>query len=84
MRHARLYLAESDYERDDKSAVVNTFYISCGGGGSISSLSAIIVSVLDTSDVVYFWILISSRFPQNYPLSNDDLVDWDNDSMLGV
>ena len=36
--HAGLYLAESDDERDDKSAAANTFDISCGGGGSSSSL----------------------------------------------
>ena len=36
--HARLYLSESDDERDEKSAAANTFDISCGGGGSISSL----------------------------------------------
>ena len=34
--HARLYLAESDDERDDKSAAANTFDIYCGGGGSRS------------------------------------------------
>ena len=38
LSHARLYLAESDDERDDKSAAANTFDISCGGGGYISSL----------------------------------------------
>ena len=43
--HARLYLSESDDERDDKSAATNTFNISCGGGVSSSSLSAITVSV---------------------------------------
>ena len=32
--HARVYLAESDDERDDKSAATNTFDISSGGGGS--------------------------------------------------
>ena len=48
----RLYLAESDDERDDNSAAANTFDISCGGGQYSSSLSAITVSVLDTSDVV--------------------------------
>ena len=35
---ACLYLVESDDEQDNKSAATNTFYISCGGGGSISSL----------------------------------------------
>ena len=43
--HARLYLAESDNEQDDKSVSANTFNISCGGGRSISSLSVINVSV---------------------------------------
>ena len=52
LRHARLNLSESYDERDNKSAAANTFYISCGGGGSSSSLSAITVSVSDTSDVV--------------------------------
>ena len=36
--HARLYLAESDDEQDDKYAAENTFDISCGGVGYISSL----------------------------------------------
>ena len=36
--HARLYLAESDDEIDNKSAAANTFDISCGGGGSRFSL----------------------------------------------
>ena len=51
--HARLYLAESDDERDEKSSAVNTFNISCGDGGSSSSLSYISVSVLATSNVVH-------------------------------
>ena len=38
LSHTGLYLAESYYKRDDKSASANTFYISCGGGGSSSSL----------------------------------------------
>ena len=38
LSHARLYLAESDDEQDDKSAIVNTFDISSGGRGSRSSL----------------------------------------------
>ena len=50
--HARLYLAESDDEQDNKSAAANTFNISCGDGGSSSSLSAITFSVLANSDVV--------------------------------
>ena len=36
--HARLYLCESNDERDIKSAATNTFDISCGGGRSRSSL----------------------------------------------
>ena len=36
--HARFYLSESDDERDNKSTAASTFDISCGGGGSISSL----------------------------------------------
>ena len=52
LSHARLYLAESDHEQDDKSAAANTFNISYSSGVSSSSLSAIIVSVLTTSDVV--------------------------------
>ena len=51
LSHARLYLAESDDERDDKSTAANTFNIPCGCGGSSSSLSAITVSVLATYDV---------------------------------
>ena len=34
LHHARLYLAESNDEEDDKSATANTLYISCGGEGS--------------------------------------------------
>ena len=45
LSHARLYLSESDDEKDDKSAVAKTFDIFCGGGVSISSLSVINVSV---------------------------------------
>ena len=36
--HARLYLAESDHDWDNKSSKENTFDISCGGRGSRSSL----------------------------------------------
>ena len=36
--HARLYLTVSYDDWDNKSAAENTFDISCGGGGSISSL----------------------------------------------
>ena len=52
--HARLYLAESYDEQDDKSANANTLYISCGGGVSRSSLSAIPDYVSYTSNVVCF------------------------------
>ena len=52
LSHAHLYLAESDAERDDKSAAANTFDISCGDGGSSCSLSAITVYVSSTSDLV--------------------------------
>ena len=45
LSHARLYLAGSYDERDNKSATSNTFDRSYGGGGSSSSLSAITVSV---------------------------------------
>ena len=54
LSHARLYLDESDDERDDKSASANTFNIYCGDGGSISSLSAITVSLSSTSYIVRF------------------------------
>ena len=50
--HARLYLAESDYEWDWKSATANTFVISCGCEGYRSSLKTITVSVVATYDVV--------------------------------
>ena len=49
--YACLYLAELDDEQDDKYVAANTLDISCGGGGSSSSLSAINVYVLATSDV---------------------------------
>ena len=52
LRHACLYLAESYDERDNKSAATNKFDISCGGGGSSNSLSAITVSVLATYNAV--------------------------------
>ena len=54
--HARLYLTVSYDDWDDKSAAENTFDISCGGGVSISSLPAITVYILDTSDVVGCWL----------------------------
>ena len=75
LSHARLDLVESDDEQDDKSAAANTFNISCGGGVSRSSLSAITVSVLATSDVVCCLIFTSARFPPNDLLSSDDMVD---------
>ena len=82
MSHARLYSSESYNERDDKSADANTFNRSCGDGGSSYSLSAIIVSVSSTSDVGRFWIFTSYLFIPNDPIPSDDVVDWDNDSML--
>ena len=54
LRYVCLYLSESDDEQDDNSTAVNTFDISCGDGGSSSSLSSISVSVLATYDVVSF------------------------------
>ena len=82
LSHACLYLSESDDKKDDKSAAVND--ISCGDGGYSSSLSAIDTYVLATSDVVCCWIFMSDRFLPNDPLSRDDMVDWDNVSMLGI
>ena len=82
--HAHLYLAEQDDEQYNKSDAANTFDISCGGGGSRSSLSAITVSVLDTSDVVLCWMFMPALFLPNYPLPSDDIIDRDNDSMLGI
>ena len=52
LSHACLYLAESNDEREEKSAAANTFNISCGDGGSSYSLSDITVSVSATTDVV--------------------------------
>ena len=82
--HARLYLTESYDDWDDKSAAANTFDISYGDGVSISSLPAITVSVLATSNVVGCRLFPSDRFLSNDPLSSDDMVDWENDSMLGI
>ena len=82
--HARLYLSESYDERDEKYDAANTFDISCGGVGSSYSLSAITASVLATSNVVCCLIFTSALFPSNYPLPSDDIVDWDNYSMLGI
>ena len=73
--HACLYLAESDDERDYKSAAANIFYISCGGGEYSSSLSAITVYLSATYDVVCCLIFTSARSLPNYPLSIDDMVD---------
>ena len=50
--HARLYLAGSYDERDDKSTAAITFYICCGDRGSSYSLSAITVYVSAPSDIV--------------------------------
>ena len=81
--HARLYLSESDNEQDGKSAVskksIHPVVVE-----DLSSLSAINVSVLDTSNVVCCLIFTSDRFLPNDPLSSDDMVDRDNDSMLGI
>ena len=52
LSHVSLYLAESDDERDNNYSAANTFDISCGGGGSSSSLSDTTVSVSATSIVV--------------------------------
>ena len=82
--HARLYLTVSYDDWDEKSAAANTFDISCGGGVSISSLPAINVYVLATSDVVGCWIFPSAWFLSNDPPSIDDMVDWENDSILGI
>ena len=84
LSYARLYLAESDDERDDKSATENTFYISCGGGGSSPSLSSITVSIKANSYVVCCWIFMSYMFLPTDPLPSDDMVDWDNYSVLGI
>ena len=84
MSHSRLYLSESDDEQEDKSASTNTFYISCGGGGYSSSLSSITVSVSDTYNVACCWIFTSYLFLPKYPLPSDDMVGWDNDSMLVI
>ena len=84
LSHARLYLAESYDEKIDNSDAANALYISCGGGGSSSSLSAITVSVSVTSDLFRCWIFISDMFLQNDPLPSNEMVDWDNDSMLRI
>ena len=62
----------------------HTLYISCDGGGSSYSLSDITVSVWATSGVVFCLIFLLYMFIPNDPISSDDMVDWDNDSMLGI
>ena len=84
MRHAHLYLSESDDEQDSKSAAAKKFYVSCGGGGSSSSLSATTVSVSAIYDLVCYLIFMSYLLPSNDSLPSDDMVDWDNISMLGI
>ena len=84
LSHALLYLSESNNEQNNKSADVNKFNIFCGDGGSSSSLSAISVSVSPTYDVVCCWIFTSDIFLPNDPLPSDDMVDWENDSMLVI
>ena len=37
-----------------------------------------------TFNVVGCWIFMSDRFLPNNTLSSDDMVDRDNDSMLGI
>ena len=37
-----------------------------------------------TSDLVGCWLFPSSRFLSNDPLSSDDMVDWENHSLLGI
>ena len=82
--HACLYLTVSYDDWDNKSAAANTFDILCGVGVSISSLLTITVSVFATSDVVGCWLFPSAWFLSNDPLSSDDIVDRENDSMLGI
>ena len=84
MKHTSLYLAETDDEQDHKSAAGNTFNIPCGDGGYSPSLSYITLSLLATSYVVCYWIFTQSRVLPNDPLPNDDMVDWENYSMLGI
>ena len=52
LSHARLYLSESYDEQYEKSDASDTFDISCGDGGSSSSISVITFSALATYDVV--------------------------------
>ena len=79
MSHARLYLAESDDEQDNKYATANTFDRSCGDGWSSPSLLAITVSVSATSDVSCCWIFTSDLYLPNDRLTSDYMIDWDND-----
>ena len=78
------YFTISCDDWDDKSATANTFVISCGGKSYIYSLPFVTVSVLSTSNVVGCWISPSARFLSHDPLSSDDILDWENDSMLGI
>ena len=57
---------------------------SSGDGESRYSLQAITVSVLATSDVVCCWMFTSARFLPNDPISSDNMVDWDKDSILVI
>ena len=82
--HAHLYLAESDDEQYNKYTTANIFYISCGGGGSSSSLSSIDVSLLATSDVFCCWILTSYLFIPNDPLPSNYMLDWYNALILVI
>ena len=82
--HASLYWSESDDERDKNSSAANTFDIFCGDVGSSSSLSAITIYVSSTSNVYRCWIFTSSLFLPNDPPPSDDMVDWDNYSMLRI
>ena len=73
--NACLYLSESYDELDDKSAAVNTFDISYAGGGSISLLSDITVSLSSTSGVACCLIFTSYLFLPKYPIPNNYMVD---------
>ena len=84
MIHARFYSAESDDERYEKSAAVNAFNRYCGGGGSSSLWSSIVFSISSTSDVVHCWIFTSDIFIPNDPIPSYDMVNLENDSMLGI
>ena len=75
LSHARLYLSESDDEHDGNYSAAKTLNISYRGGGSSSSLSAITVSVSNTSDLVRCQIFMSYIFLPNDSLTSDDIVD---------